>query len=288
MAVVKQRLTLYLRLMRFDRPIGSFLLLWPTWWGLWLAAEGTPQLGNLAIFSAGVFLMRSAGCVLNDYADRNFDAHVARTRHRPLAQGRVGEIEALVLAGTLALSAVLLGLLTNRLTVLLSVAGVVVTAVYPFMKRHTHLPQVGLGIAFSWGIPMAFAAERNELPPPLWLLFMAGLLWSVVYDTFYAMVDREDDLKIGLKSTAILFGESDRIATATMQLIVVLLLLLCGLRFEMGFVYLLGLLIGSALFVYQQWLIRKRDRERCFAAFLNNNLFGLAVFAGIAADYMLR
>jgi len=284
----RERLPLYLRLIRFDRPIGTFLLLWPTWWGLWLAAEGRPSPGNLLIFTAGVFLMRSAGCVANDYADRYIDGHVERTRERPLASRQIGEHEALAVGAVLALTAFALVLLTNALTVWLSFAGLALAAVYPFLKRHTHLPQVGLGLAFSWGIPMAFAAQREALPPTLWLVFFAAVLWSVVYDTFYAMVDRDDDIAIGVKSTAILFGEADRLVTAALQALVLLLLWLAGRQFGMGVPYSVALLAGAVLFAWQQRLIRERERERCFRAFLNNNLFGLAIFAGIAADYLLR
>jgi len=287
MSLLHERLPIYLQLIRFDRPIGSFLLLWPTWWGLWFAAEGYPHFGNLLVFTAGVFLMRSAGCVVNDYADRHFDGHVERTRNRPMASGRIAEGEALALGAGLALLAFLLVMFTNVMTVWLSIAGLAIATVYPFLKRHTHLPQLGLGCAFSWGIPMAFAAERDALPPELWVVFCAALLWSVVYDTFYAMVDREDDLKVGLKSTAILFGEADRAITAALQAMVLVLLLLAGRQFGMGVGYHLGLFLGTLLFVYQQWLIRRREREACFRAFLNNNLFGLAVFAGIASDYAL-
>ena len=282
------RLPLYLRLVRFDRPIGSFLLLWPTWWGLWLAAEGRPSPANLLIFTAGVFLMRSAGCAINDYADRDFDGHVERTRARPLASGQLRAGEALALAAALAAVSFLLVLQTNALTVWLSLAAALFAACYPFMKRFTHLPQVVLGIAFSWGIPMAFAAERSALPPALWLVFCAAVLWSVVYDTFYAMVDRDDDIAIGVKSTAILFGTAVRPVTAALQALVLLLLWLAGRQFGMGLPYTVALLGGAGLFAWQQYLIRGHDRARCFRAFLNNNLFGLVVFAGIAVDYLLR
>jgi 4-hydroxybenzoate polyprenyltransferase len=288
MPSLRERLPLYLELIRFDRPIGSFLLLWPTWWGLWVASAGHPSFLNLLVFTLGVFLMRSAGCVVNDFADRHFDPHVERTRERPLASGRVSENEALALAAGLALSAFLLVLLTNELTVWLSLAGLVLASGYPFLKRHTHLPQLGLGIAFSWGIPMAFAAEQGALPPPLWLLFCAALVWSVVYDTFYAMVDRDDDIRIGVRSTAILFGDADRVITAAMQAMVLLLLALAGRQFELGLPYHLGLFTGTLLFAWQQWLIRRRHRDGCFHAFVNNNLFGLSIFAGIAFDYVLR
>jgi 4-hydroxybenzoate polyprenyltransferase len=285
---IRARLPLWLQLIRFDRPIGSFLLLWPTWWGLWFAAEGRPGFVDLLVFTCGVFLMRSAGCIVNDYADRDLDRHVERTRERPLTSGRVGGGEALALAAVLAVSAFLLVLFTNVLTVWLSIAGLAIASVYPFLKRHTHLPQVGLGIAFSWGIPMAFAAERGTLPAPLWLVFCAALVWSVVYDTFYAMVDREDDKRIGIRSTAILFDEADRLITAALQALTLLLLVLAGRQFHMGLAYHIGLFAGTLLFAWQQWLIRARERDACFRAFLNNNLFGLVVFAGIAFDYALR
>jgi len=284
----RERLSLYLRLIRFDRPIGSFLLLWPTWWGLWLASAGEPHFNNLVIFTAGVFLMRSAGCIANDLADRELDRHVERTRDRPLASGAVGVWEAVALGVVLALGSFALVLQTNPLTVWMSVAGLGLAAVYPFMKRFTHLPQFGLGFAFSWGIPMAFTAERGELPPSLWLLFTAAVLWSVVYDTFYAMVDRDDDIRIGIRSTAILFDESDRTITAALQVLVLALLVLTGRQFGLGLPYYVGLSVGAALFAWQQWQIRERERDKCFSAFLNNNLFGLAVFAGIAFNYAPR
>ncbi len=288
MSRLTERFHLYLRLIRFDRPIGTLLLLWPTWWGLWLAASGHPSIANLLIFTSGVLLMRSAGCAMNDYADRHIDAHVERTRERPLASGLLSEGEALLVAAGLALCALVLVLQTNELTVWLSLAGVAIGATYPFLKRHTHLPQIGLGIAFSWGIPMAFAAEQNTVPASAWLVFCAALTWSVVYDTFYAMVDRADDLKIGVKSTAILFGEADRFITAALQVLVLVLLALVGREFALGAVYFASLFVGGLLCVYQQWLISERKREGSFAAFLNNNLFGFVIFAGIAADLLLR
>lgn len=284
----RQRLHPYLRLIRFDRPIGTFLLLWPTWWGLWLAAEGVPTAANLVIFTAGVFLMRSAGCIANDFADRDIDGHVERTRDRPLASGEVSEREAIGLGVTLALIAFLLVLLTNALTVKLSFAGLVFALGYPYLKRVTHLPQFGLGVAFSWGIPMAFAAERNELPSELWLVFIAALLWSVVYDTFYAMVDRNDDLLVGVRSTAILFGSLDRRVIGVLQVLVILLLWFGTRPFGLGLPFTVALVCGAGLFAWQQYLTRDRDREHCFRAFLNNNFFGVIVFAGIALDYLLR
>lgn len=284
----RQRLHPYLRLIRFDRPIGTFLLLWPTWWGLWLAAEGVPSAANLVIFTAGVFLMRSAGCIANDFADRDIDGHVERTRDRPLASGEVSEREAIGLGITLALLAFLLVLLTNALTVLLSFAGLVFALGYPYLKRVTHLPQFGLGVAFSWGIPMAFAAERNALPAALWPVFIAALLWSVVYDTFYAMVDRNDDLLVGVRSTAILFGSADRHVIGVLQVLVIVLLWFGTRPFGLGIPFTAALLCGAGLFAWQQYLTRDHGREHCFRAFLNNNFFGVLVFAGIALDYLLR
>lgn len=280
-------LSAYLQLIRFNRPIGSLLLLWPTCWALWIAAGGLPTLRNLFIFSAGVFLMRSAGCTINDLADRHIDVHVERTQHRPVATGQISVAAAMGLAALLALLAFLLLLMTNRLTILLSVVGLVLATLYPFMKRVTHLPQVVLGAAFTWGVPMAFAAETNSLPPATWLLFCAGLVWTVVYDTFYAMIDRDDDLRVGVKSTAILFGDADRFITAALQGLVLLLLLLCGRQFSLGGIFYASVAVGAGLFAYQQWLIRDRERQACMRAFLNNNLFGLAIFAGLAADLQL-
>ncbi len=285
---VRERLIEYARLMRLDRPIGILLLLWPTLWALWIAGQGHPDPLVLAVFLAGVVLMRSAGCVINDFADRHFDPHVARTRDRPIAAGRVSPREALILFAVLCLAAFGLVLLMNRLTILLSVVAVVLAAVYPFTKRVTHLPQVVLGAAFGWAIPMAFAAQAGELPRVAWLLFVVNILWSVAYDTLYAMVDREDDLKIGVKSTAILFGEADRLVVAVLQLLVLLGLSLVGSLAGLGGFYAIGLLVAALLALYQQYLIRGRDPKRCFEAFLNNNWFGAAVFAGIALDYLAR
>lgn len=281
------RLPLYLRLMRADRPIGTLLLLWPTLWALWLAAEGWPDWHLLLIFSAGVWLMRSAGCVINDYADRNVDGDVKRTAQRPLATGAVGTREALLLFAALCAVSFALVLFTNRQTILLSFAAVALAALYPFMKRYTHLPQLVLGAAFGWGIPMAFAAQTGSLPRALWLVFIANLLWTVAYDTFYAMVDRDDDLKIGVKSTAILFGDDDRLITGLLQACVLFVLVLVGVQFKLGYWFYVSLLGAAGLFIYQQYLIRHRQREACFRAFLNNNWVGAVVFAGIALHYWL-
>ncbi len=283
----RQQLPQYFALMRIDRPIGTYLVLWPTLWALWLAAEGLPDWHLLLIFCVGTFLMRSAGCVINDYADRHIDAHVQRTENRPFATASVSEKEALLLFAGLCLSAFVLVLFTNRLTIALSFAAVALAACYPFMKRYTHLPQLVLGAAFAWGIPMAFAAQRGELPAALWLIYIAVLMWTVAYDTFYAMVDRDDDLKIGVKSTAILFGDDDKVITAMLQASVIGVMLLVGTQFDMSFIYYAGLMAASGLFIYQQQLIKYRDRDNCFKAFLNNHYVGMAIFAGIALHYAL-
>ncbi|GMQ89445.1 MAG: 4-hydroxybenzoate octaprenyltransferase [Gammaproteobacteria bacterium] len=285
---MKDRLTQYAKLMRLDRPIGIFLLLWPTLWALWIASEGSPDLLVLLVFVSGVVLMRSAGCVINDYADRNFDPRVERTSDRPLAAGRVRPREALALFAALCLTAFGLVLLMNRLTIMLSFVGVVLAALYPFMKRFTHLPQVFLGAAFGWAVPMAFAAQTGDVPKVAWLLFVATVLWATAYDTMYGMVDREDDLKIGVKSTAILFGEADRAIIATIQILLLAALLMVGQTASLGGYYYFGLLLAAGLALYQQYLIRERDPIACFQAFLNNNWFGAAVFTGIVLDYLVR
>ncbi|WP_116367846.1 4-hydroxybenzoate octaprenyltransferase [Parahaliea mediterranea] len=274
-----------LQLIRFDKPIGSLLLLWPTYWALWIAAGGMPDAGLLVIFTLGTFLMRSAGCIVNDLADREFDGSVKRTHLRPLVTGAVSVKEARIFMLLLCLAAFSLVLLTNPLTIALSFAAVALTATYPFMKRYTHWPQVVLGAAFSWGIPMAFAAQQNALPPGLWWLFAANLLWTVVFDTQYAMVDRDDDLKIGIKSTAVLFGRADRLIIGLLQLACLLCWVMAGVTFELGPWYGAGLALAAGLFIYHQWLIRERERMACFRAFLHNNWVGLAVFAGIVLHY---
>lgn len=287
-AQLKQKAIIYWRLTRMDRPIGTLLLLWPTLWSLWIAAKGVPSIKNLVIFVLGVIVMRAAGCVINDFADRKIDGRVERTKHRPLATGAVSSREALGLFVALCLIAFALVLFTDPLTVKLSVGGLLLAFCYPFMKRHTHLPQVVLGAAFAWGIPMAYAAEAGELHQGMWLIYLAVVLWTVAYDTFYAMVDRDDDLKIGVKSTAILFGEQDRLMTGVLQIMALYSLVLVGNRFELGNFYYLGLAAAAGLFIYQQWLIRFRVREACFKAFLNNNWVGVAVFAGLVMDYSFR
>ncbi len=282
---VQSRLTDYARLLRIDRPIGSLLLLWPTYWALWLAGGGSPGIGNIIIFTLGVFFMRAAGCAINDFADRDWDKHVKRTKDRPLTAGRIQAWEAVALfAGLCLISFLMVILFTNTLTLYLSFGGVILAFIYPFMKRYTHLPQLFLGAAFSWAIPMAWAAEANELSQLTWLLFTANVLWTVAYDTLYAMVDRDDDLKVGIKSTAILFGDADRAIIGVLQAMVILILVMVGHRAELGVFYYLGVAVMAGLFGYHQYLARDRAREGCFKAFLNNNWAGFAVFAGLVID----
>ncbi len=279
-----QRLNAYYRLVRLDRPIGVYLLLWPTLWGLWVAADGLPPLNILLVFVLGTFLMRAAGCAINDFADRRIDGHVKRTVARPLAAGEIQAWEALAVFAVLSLIAFGLALQLNRLALLLSVPAVLLAASYPFAKRYTYLPQAHLGIAFAMGIPMGFAAVGGAVPLQAWLLFVITVIWTIVYDTFYAMVDRDDDLKIGVKSTAILFGRWDRLITAVLQVIVLLLLVVLGAMQAYGVFYFGGLALGAGLFVFQQLLIRERERELCLRAFLNNHRFGMAVFAGLLLE----
>jgi 4-hydroxybenzoate polyprenyltransferase len=281
----KDRAYHYALLMRLDKPIGTFLLLWPTVWALWIAGKGTPDTLVTWVFVLGVVLMRSAGCVINDYADRDFDLHVKRTENRPIASGKVQPREALVLFAMLCLIAFALVLTMNRLTVALSVAGALLAAIYPYMKRHTYLPQVFLGLAFGWAVPMAFAAQTGEVPVVAWLLLIATVLWATAYDSMYAMVDRADDLKIGVKSTAILFGDADRAIIGVIQAMLLLTLWTVGSKLELGIYYYLGLAAAAGLAVYQQYLIRARNPALCFKAFLNNNWFGAAVFIGLILHY---
>jgi 4-hydroxybenzoate polyprenyltransferase len=279
------RLDLYASLIRFEKPIGFYLLLWPTLWALAIAAEGSPDGWILFVFVCGVFLMRSAGCAINDYADRDIDLHVARTRERPLTSGKIAPREALAVFAVLGLIALLLVLTLNRFTVQLAVGGVLLAASYPYMKRFHYLPQVHLGAAFGWGIPMAFAALTGEAPKQAWLLYVAALIWTVAYDTMYSMADREDDLKLGLKSTAILFGDYDRIMIAVFQLLFLLALVLVGLDLEFSGVYYLGLGLAAILHGFEQFLIADRKPAHCFAAFLHNHWVGAVVFAGIMGHY---
>ncbi|SIO20511.1 4-hydroxybenzoate octaprenyltransferase [Salinivibrio sp. ES.052] len=275
------KLAAFGQLARLDRPIGTLLLLWPTLWALFLAADGMPSLLTLVVFVLGVYMMRAAGCVINDYADRHFDGHVKRTKDRPLPAGRISEKEALGFFIMLVFGAFLLVLTQNRLTIQLSFVGVALAFIYPFMKRYTHLPQLVLGLAFSWAIPMAFAAAQNALPPVVWLLFLANICWTIAYDTLYAMVDRDDDVKIGIKSTAILFGCWDKATVGGLQLLTLGLLMLAGQWLALSPAYQWSLLAAFALFVYQQYLARERERMACFKAFLNNNYVGLVIFIGV-------
>jgi 4-hydroxybenzoate polyprenyltransferase len=276
-----------LQLVRFDKPIGTLLLLWPTLWALWIAADGQPDWDLLLIFTLGTFLMRSAGCVINDLADRHWDGAVNRTQGRPLVTGAVSVNEARLLFLGLLLAAFVLVLFTNTLTVKLSFAAVVLASTYPFMKRYTHLPQVVLGAAFSWSIPMAFAAQTGELPAELWLIYLANLLWTMAYDTKYAMVDRKDDLVVGIKSTAILFGQHDRLIIGLMQLAFLVLMIIAGDRFALGTPYYLGLVGAAGLCVYHQYLIRDREPASCFKAFLHNNWVGAVIFTGLVLNFAL-
>ena len=287
LAACRERLPHYWKLVRGDRPVGTLLLLWPTWWALWLAAEGLPPLGTLFIFTAGVWLTRSAGCVINDYADRWLDPQVERTKSRPLATGAVSPREALAVFVVMMLVAFGLVLLTNTLTVLLSIAGAFLAASYPFLKRYTYLPQVYLGVAFGWGIPMAFAAVQGTVPALAWLLFLGNLLWTTGYDTWYAMVDREDDIRAGSKSTAILFGDADLVAQGLLFGGFAWAMWLVGSRAGLGIFYYVALGVAVVLVLRQFWIARDRGREHCFEAFLSNQWVGLAVFAGIAANYAL-
>lgn len=280
------KLLAFHRLMRTDKPIGALLLLWPTLWALWVATPGVPPLWILLVFVAGVWLMRAAGCVVNDYADRKFDGHVKRTANRPLPSGAVTENEARGLFIILVLLAFALVLTLNLMTILLSVAALGLAWIYPFMKRYTHLPQVVLGAAFGWSIPMAFAAVSESVPLSCWIMFFANILWAVAYDTEYAMVDRDDDVKIGIKSTAILFGRHDKLIIGILQVLVMAMMAAVGWLNGLGWIYYATVLIAGALFVYQQVLIADRERDACFKAFLNNNYVGLVLFLGLAVSYL--
>jgi len=277
----------YWRLMRFDKPIGILLLLWPTWWALLLAGDGRPTIRNILIFSCGVVLMRAAGCVMNDIADRDFDPHVERTRLRPLASGELTLKQALGLFLVLMLLAFLLVLMTNILTIKLAFVGALLASTYPFFKRFTHLPQVVLGIAFGWGIPMAFAAEINSVPAIAWWLLLINTIWSVIYDTLYAMVDREDDLAVGIKSTAILFCRFDLLITGALMVLMIILLVIMGARIGLAWPWFAGLLIATGLFTWQLFISRHREKDACFRAFLNNNWVGLFIFLGLLASLLL-
>ena len=281
----RERLGQYWKLVRGDRPIGVLLLLWPTWWALWIASEGVPAWGTLLVFTAGVWLTRSAGCVINDYADRWLDPQVQRTRGRPLATGAVSGREALAVFAVLMVAAFALVLTLNRLTVYLSVAGLFLAASYPYLKRYTYLPQVYLGLAFGWGIPMAFAAVQGSVPPVAWVLYCANILWATAYDTWYAMVDRDDDLRAGSKSTAILFGDMDLVAQGVLYALVFAALWMVGRQAQLGLVYWCALGLSMLLVMYEFHIARHRERDACFRAFLHNHWVGAAVFAGIALHY---
>jgi len=282
---LRRRLLDYAQLMRLDRPIGIGLLLWPTLWALWIAAEGRPGLGLLAIFVLGTVLMRSAGCVINDFFDRNIDPYVARTRRRPLAARRISPHEALALAAAVALLALLLALQLNAAALRLAALGAAITVTYPLFKRFFPIPQLYLGIAFGWGVPMAFAAQLGAVPRAGWLLLVAAVLWAGVYDTWYAMMDRADDARLGVKSSALLFGDLDRVMVGAMQLMMLIALLLAGRTLGLGGFYHAGVALGAACFAWQQWTARDRDVAGCQRAFLNNNLFGMLVLAGIILEY---
>lgn len=283
---LNQRLDTYERLMRLDKPIGILLLLWPTLWALWMSSHGRPNWVVVWIFLLGTVLMRSAGCVMNDYADRDIDPHVERTRSRPLAAGEVSEREALLLAAGLSLLAFGLVLLLNRLTILLSVAALLLAITYPLTKRFLAVPQAYLGIAFGFGIPMAFAAHNGVVPPVAWMLLLANVFWAIAYDTEYAMVDREDDIKIGIHSSALFFGRYEVAAIMLCYAAMLGMMTWVGHVLHLHWPYFMGLVAAAAVALYHYKLIRERDRARCFKAFLHNNWLGAAIFAGLVASYL--
>lgn len=287
-ATIGKRLAVYARLTRLNRPIGAFLLMWPTLWAIWIASEGKPKPLVLVVFVVGVFVMRSAGCVMNDFADRRIDGHVWRTEKRPFATGEIHVPEAMAVFGVLIVLAIGLVLTMNRLTQYLAIGGLFLAVTYPFIKRYTYLPQPYLGMAFGWAIPMAFAAQTGSLTATAWLLFIANIFWATAYDTAYAMADREDDLKIGVKSAAILFGDNDRFMIGLLHAAVLLDLALVGHNASLGAAYYCGLAAAACFAVYQQCLIRKREPHACFQAFMNNNWFGCAIFVGLALSYIWR
>ena len=288
MSAVVERLTLYAKLVRLDKPIGTLLLLWPTLWALWIAADGKPSLKLIVIFSLGTLLMRSAGCAINDFADRDFDLHVERTKNRPLTSGKISSKEALAVAGTLALLAFLLVLQTNKLTIELSFVALFVAASYPYTKRFFAIPQAYLGVAFGFGIPMAFAAQTGSLPMLAWIMLLANIFWAIAYDTEYAMVDRNDDVKLGLNTSAILFGNYDVAAVMICYAFVIGIMAMIGISLAFSWVYYLGLALAAVMMIYHYFLIRTRDRAKCFYAFRDNNWVGGAIFAGIAAHNMIK
>jgi 4-hydroxybenzoate polyprenyltransferase len=288
LALILERLARYSELVRLDRPIGTLLLLWPSLWALWIAAKGPPPFAITLIFILGVTLTRSAGCAINDFADRKIDGLVKRTSQRPLATGQVSPKEAVGVFVVLSLLAFGLVLLLNRQTIYMSFVAIVLVIIYPFMKRHTHLPQLILGMAFGWAVPMAFMAVTESIPRAAWLLYLATVIWALIYDTQYAMVDRDDDIRIGVKSTAILFGENDRLMIGLLQFAMLGILLMVGNKCELGLYYNLGVAAAAGCAIYQQYLIRDRDREGSFNAFLNNNWFGASVFIGLIIDYLMK
>ncbi len=283
----KERIINLALLCRLDKPIGTYLLLWPTLWALWLASKGNPDIPILLIFIGGVILMRSAGCVINDYADRNIDGKVNRTQNRPIATGKISARHALILFTLLCLAAFGLVLMLNWLAIGLSLVAIVLAAIYPFMKRYTYMPQAFLGLAFGWSVPMAYAAQSNSLPEAAWLLLTATVLWATAYDTIYAMIDREDDLQLGVKSTAILFGEADKLIIGVIQATFVLTLLIVGNKLELGSIYYLSILVSVGLMGYQHKLIKDREPDQCLKAFLNNHWVGATIFAGIYLNFLL-
>lgn len=282
-----RRLPDFIALGRLDRPIGIYLLLWPTLWAVWIAAEGNPSFKLLFIFITGVVLTRTGGCIVNDFADRNFDGHVTRTANRPLATGRISSKEALTIAAIIGILSFALVLMTNTFTIILSLGGLLLACTYPYMKRHTYLPQVVLGAAFAWAVPMAFAAAGETVPEYAWLIYLATVAWTMAYDTLYAMVDREDDLKVGIKSTAILFGDMDLLMVGVLDGTALLALLLLGDQLDFSGWYYAGLLVAVLLWAWQLWQSRQRDRDRCFKAFLHNHWVGAAIFTGIFLHYSL-
>ena len=284
-----EKLSVYARLVRLDKPVGIFLLLWPTMWALFIASNGIPTIKHLVIFTLGVVLMRSAGCAINDYADRNIDPLISRTRKRPIASGELEPEEGLFVFALLVFIAFLLVLFLNRLTFYFAVGGALLAATYPYMKRIHFLPQIHLGIAFAWSVPMVFTAVSNDYPPPIaWLIFTCAVVWTTAYDTMYAMADREEDIKIGVKSTAILFGPLDKFAVGLMQLLVIVCLILIGINAKLNWVYYVGISVGVGFFIYQQILIKHRFADRCFFAFSNNQYFGLVIFIGILGHYLMQ
>ncbi|MCU7940353.1 MAG: 4-hydroxybenzoate octaprenyltransferase [gamma proteobacterium symbiont of Bathyaustriella thionipta] len=286
MFFTKERLHQYYLLMRMDRPIGTWLLLWPTFWALWIAAEGIPPLSIMLIFALGVFVMRSAGCVINDYADRNIDKHIERTRNRPITSGKVTPREALGLFFVCIIIAFILVLFLNLYTILLSIIALALAAIYPFMKRYTHYPQIVLGMAFSWAIPMGFAAQLGSIPVVAWTLYGVTILWIVSYDTMYAMADREEDLKIGVKSTAIIFADNDKLMIALLQIAFTVGMFYIAWQVQAGLFFYLGILVSILFSIYQQYLIRHSDKKHCFQAFLNNHWLGMVIFIGIFLNYL--